>query len=230
MRSIVLDAGPVISLTTNNLLWLLKGLQEHYNGSFCITEAIKKELVDRPLETKKFKFEALQVLEYVKSGVLQLIDNANLENETIKLLNLANSIFKIKGNWMHIVHYGEMSGLAACKQLNSDAFVVDERTTRLLIEDPERLIEIWEKTLHEKVSVNEDNLKAFRDSMKNIKLIRSVELVTMAYELGLLDKYIIKEIENPKETLLDSVLWGVKLNGCAVSRKEIEEILKMERE
>ena len=80
------------------------------------------------------------------------------------------------------------------------------------------------------MSVNEDNLKAFSDSMKNIKLIRSVELVTMAYELGLLDRYIIKEIENAKETLLDSVLWGVKLNGCAVSRKEIEQILKIERE
>ena len=31
------------------------------------------------------------------------------------------------------------------------------------------------------------------------------------------------------EELLDSVLWGMKLDGCAVSKKEIGQIIKMER-
>ena len=44
---------------------------------------------------------------------------------------------------------------------------------------------------------------------------------------GILNKYLA-DIKNPHETLLDSVLWGVKLNGCAVSKQEIEEILKIE--
>lgn len=58
-------------------------------------------------------------------------------------------------------------------------------------------------------------------------MIRSVELVTIAYELGMLDKYL-PNAPDPKKTLLDSVLWGVKLNGCAVSKHEIEQILRME--
>ncbi len=60
-----------------------------------------------------------------------------------------------------------------------------------------------------------------------MKLIRSVELVSVAYELGLLDKYLVN-VPNPKKTLLEAVLWGVKLNGCSVSEREIEEIVRIE--
>lgn len=49
----------------------------------------------------------------------------------------------------------------------------------------------------------------------------------MIYEFGLLDKFLTR-IPEARKNLLESVLWGVKLNGCAVSREEIEDILKME--
>ena len=54
-----------------------------------------------------------------------------------------------------------------------------------------------------------------------------MELVTIAYEKGLLDNYLA-DVKEPRKTLLDSVLWGVKLNGCSVSRREIEQIIRME--
>ena len=129
---------------------------------------------------------------------------------------------------MRIVHYADVSSLAAASILNSDAVVIDERTTRLLVENPRRLIEILKNKLHTPIEVNEKNLKEFQSLTKNIKIIRSVELVTIAYEKGLLNKYIL-HIPNPKQTLLESILWGVKLNGCAVSEKEINQIMKLER-
>ncbi len=58
-------------------------------------------------------------------------------------------------------------------------------------------------------------------------MIRSVELVSVAYELGLLNKYLV-DVPNPKKTLLEAVLWGVKLNGCSVSEREIAEIVRVE--
>ena len=70
MRSIVFDTGPIISLTTNNLLWLLEPLKKKYKGHFHITSDVKRELIDRPLQTKKFKFEALQVMHIIKKGIL----------------------------------------------------------------------------------------------------------------------------------------------------------------
>ena len=128
---------------------------------------------------------------------------------------------------MRIVHFAEMSVIAAAVGLNADAIAIDEKTTRFLIENPKMIVEILRKTLHTSVSINENNLKEFRNTVRNVKTIRSIELVTIAYEHGLLDNYITK-IPDARKNLLESVLWGVKLNGCAVSKDEIEQIVKIE--
>src|SRR3989338_2213004 len=60
-RSLVFDAGSVISLATNNLLWLLPPLKERFGGSFIITRSVENEIVTKPMQTKKFKFEAIQI-------------------------------------------------------------------------------------------------------------------------------------------------------------------------
>ena len=227
MKSLIFDAGPVISLATNNLLWILEPLKKQFNGKFYLTEAVKRELVDRPLETKKFKFEAIQVERLIENGVLEIIDNSFIRNNTPRLLNTANEIFKAYNNYMRIVHFAEMSVIAAAVGLNADAIAIDEKTTRFLIENPKMIVEILRKTLHTSVSINENNLKEFRNTVRNVKTIRSIELVTIAYEHGLLDNYITK-IPDARKNLLESVLWGVKLNGCAVSKDEIEQIVKIE--
>ena len=227
MKSLIFDTGPVISLATNNLLWILEPLRKQFNGKFFITESVKKELVDRPLEIKKFKFEAIQVEKLIENGVLEVIDNSIIREETQKLLNAANEIFSAYNNYMRIVHFAEMSVIAAANSINADAIVIDEKTTRFLVENPKTLAEILRKTLHTSINVNENNLKQFRDKAKNIKAIRSVELVAVAYEQGLLSNYVTK-IPDARKNLLASVLWGVKLNGCAVSKDEIEQIIRIE--
>ncbi len=72
---------------------------------------------------------------------------------------------------------------------------------------------------------NNDNINELKDIIKNIKVIRSSELVYVAYKLNLLDKYIDGAT---RKRLLDSVLWGVKLDGCAISKAEIEQIKDLE--
>ena len=227
MKAIVFDTGPVISLTTNNLLWLLKELKKRFEGEFYLSEATKRELVDKPLMTKRFEFEALQVMRYIKKGILKVIDNSKLKAKTIELLDLVNTSFKAKGNFINVCHYAEISGIVSCTYLGSDILVIDERTTRLLIENPLELRNILQSKLHTSVSMDRDKLRTFAEQTKNIKLIRSVELVTIAYELGLLDQYLA-DIPDSKKILLDSVLWGVKISGCAVSEDEIDEIIKIE--
>ena len=227
MKSLIFDAGPIISLTTNNLLWLLEPLKKEFNGNFYITAAVKRELVNRPLETKKFKFEAIQIERLIENGILEIIDNNFVMQETPSLLNMSNEIFKAYDNYIKIVHFAEISVIAAAINLNADAVVIDEKTTRALIENPRRIVEILRKTLHTPIIINENNLKEFRNAVKGIKTIRSIELVTVAYEHGILDGYITK-IPDAKKHLLESVLWGVKLNGCAVSKEEIEQIVKLE--
>ena len=228
MKSLIFDAGPVISLAMNNLLWTLDPLKRKFGGKFYITDAVRKEIVDRPLETKKFKFEAIQVERMLEKGTLEIIDNGFIRENTPNFLNTANQIFKAyKDYYMRIVHFAEMSVLAAAMSLNSDAVAIDEKTTRFLIENPRKIAEILKKTLHTSVSINENNLKEFNNIAKGLKTIRSVELVAVAYELGILNDYITK-LPDARKNLLESVLWGVKLNGCAVSKDEIAQIMRIE--
>lgn len=232
MKSIIFDTGPIISLAMNNLLWLLEPLKEKFNGEFYITEAVKKELIDRPLQTKKYKFEALQVLKLITNDTLKLMQNTVFEKKTQQLLHLANNSFRAKGHYIKVVHYAEMEALAAVLILGASALVTDERTTRYLVEKPEQEIERLQKKLHTKININHDNFNEFKQQVKGIKVIRSVELVTIAYELGMLDTYITEKgkeiIPDIKKTLLESVLWGVKLQGCAISTLEIDDIIKFE--
>lgn len=227
MKSIIFDAGPVISLATNSLLFILNPLKKKFNGRFYLTESVKRELVDRPFEIKKFKFEAIQVEKLIEDGVLEVINTDFIKQETPKLFDMANSIFRAFSHDMQIVHFAEMSVIAAALDIKADAIVIDEKTTRLLIENPKTLLEIMRKTLHTSISINENNLKEFRNKVKATRAIRSVELVTIAYELGILDSYVTN-MPDARKNLLESVLWGVKLNGCAVSKEEMGQILEME--
>lgn len=227
MKSLIFDAGPIISLTTNNLLGLLNTLKQKYDGKFYISEIVKKELVDKPLASKKYKFEALQVLRALENSVIEVYRDNRVIGLTDRILELSNQSYKAYGHFINIIHYAEAQSLATALHLNSDALVVDERTIRLLVENPKACQEVLKKTLHTTIEVNEENIFRIQDMAKNVKIIRSVELVIVAYEMGLLKKYILN-IPNAKRTLLESILWGVKLNGCAVTRREIEQIIKLE--
>ena len=232
-RAVVFDTGPIISLTTNNLLWMLRALNGHYAGRFLIPIRVKRELIDVPLMTKKFKFEALQVMKEIREGALHVIDSDDIEIKTLELLDLANHCFKSNGNWLKIVHYAEMEALATTILLDADALVVDERATRKLVEDPIVIMELMRHKFRAKITADDSNLAELRKELRNVKVLRSVELVMRAYELGLLDNYIPKEtkvVTNPRKTLLTSLLWGLKIRGCALSQVELDEIVKIELE
>ena len=199
MRYIVFDTGPIISLTMNNLLWILEPLKKRFCGEFCITKSVKNELIDKPLRTKKFKFEALQTLHYINKGVLKVIDNSQIAGLSHELMELANKCFKAHGNWIKITHKAEIDSLAATISLNASSFIVDERTVRLLIENPQRLLEIIEGKLHTSITTNEESLRKFQRDVRGVRLLRSVELVIAAYELGLLDNCLLYTSPSPRD-------------------------------
>lgn len=229
-KSIIFDTGPIISLVTNNLLWILEPLKNKFNGEFYITHSVKRELVDKALSTKRFEFEALQICHLLNKGIIKIIDNQRIEELSKKLLNLANQSFKARGNYLNIVSGAEIEALAADSILDSETTVIDERTVRLLLENPQKLADLMEKKLHCKVIQDKENISNFRNLLKNVQIIRSTELVTVAYKLGFLNDYLIKAemIRNPKKRLLDSLLWAVKVRGASISGKEIKKIVELE--
>ncbi len=229
MKALVFDAGPIISLTTNNLLWLLEPMRRHFGGRFYIPKSVKRELIDTPLQGNKFKYQAFQVLHEVATDVLQIAASDQILRKAKHLEDLANSIFKAQGNWIKIVDFAEMESLSATLFLNAQAVVVDERTTRLLVEAPSLLKEHLERRLHQPITVETSRLKEFQRFTKDIHLFRSVEFITIAYELGLFNTFmqpLQDAVLDPQKILLESLVWSVKMSGCSVSKDELHDLLR----
>ena len=227
-KSVIFDAGPIISLTTNNLLWIIEKLKERYSGDFLIPKSVEFELVQKPIETKKFKLEALEVNMEINKGNLKVIDNPEITALKQELLLMANSCFKANGKQIQIVQDGEMAAVAVALLFESDAIVIDERTTRELIENPEELAELMSRKLHTKVEVDKEILKKLNEKLGKLKVIRSVELAVVGYELGLFDKYLTKD-KDARKTLKEAILWGIKIRGASISQEEIDKIVRMEK-
>ncbi len=231
MRALVFDAGPIINFATNNLLWFLEEIKKRFNGDFYIPKSVKEELINKPLRTRRFKFEAMQIAEIFVKGVLKAYEE-DTHDEALKLLDAANKIFFVKKQPLRLVHFGEIEALVIAGKLNADALVIDERTTRLILEEPEALVRIMERRLHKKVKLNNDNLRFFRKLVPKVNMIRSFELVTIGYELGMFNRFLSagekKLVPDAEKQLLLALLWGVKLNGCAVTEQELTKVVQHE--
>jgi len=225
---LIFDAGPIISLATSGLLWTLDELKKRFDGQFIIPTGVKRELVDRPLGTVRFKFEALQVQRLIERGVLNVVDDPQVIRLADKLLGDANRIFSAHAHHIQIVQRGEMETLAAASIYKADGIVVDERITRTLLENPNSIKELMEHRLHMQLSQDEHALRAFSEQAGKVAVFRSIELLTMAFEKGILDKYVA-QVPHARRELLESVLWAVKLNGCSISDDEINEIVRLEK-
>lgn len=218
MNMLVFDSGPIISITSAGLMDMLYDLKKIFNGDFVICEGVKKEIVDVPIKSRRNRFEAFLVNKAIEDGVIKVVKAPVVSR---KLLSLANTAFIARGHPVTLLHAVDVESVAIAVE-NNCALVMDERTTRLMVEDAGSLERLLEKRLRTDVTIG-DGLDGFRAFTKNLKIIRSAELGVVAFERGLLDKY--KPARDGK-SLLDAVLWELKTNGCAISEDEIEKVLR----
>lgn len=220
-KFLIFDAGPFISLAMNGLIDIIEKLKQNFDGEFIITPDVRREVIEKPLKIKKYELEGVRMKNLLEKGVLKLssdyISNNILEKEKKLIMNSANSMFIAKGEKIELIQEGEASCLAFSRLCKCDnVIVIDERTTRMLTEAPQNIKRLMEKKLHVKLKLITDNSKLF----KNIKFIRSAELLYVAYKKNLFD---LKK----DKTLLDALLYGVKYKGTAISSREIEEMKAM---
>ncbi len=227
MKSIIFDSSTIISLAMNNLLWILQPLKEIYKGEFFITESIKKEIIDRPFHIKRFKLESIQISNEIERGVIKIY-SGDLSIETKELSEIANKIFYGKNNPLQIIDEGELSALVLGKKINAEALIVDERTTRLLVESPKTLQLIFKGKFKEEIRMDNQKLKEFREKVGNIKILRSVELGVIAYEKGIFNSYLQDTDKQTRKDLLDALLWSMRFKGCSISETEMQEIIEEE--
>ncbi|MEA3248306.1 MAG: hypothetical protein U9Q73_01225 [Nanoarchaeota archaeon] len=223
MKYLIFDAGPIISLTMNGMLYVIEKLKEGFDGEFILTPPVKREVIDKPMNIKKYKLEAIQVQDMIDRGIFkmssEIVSNQKLDEEIKRILKVTGGVLRTvqTGEKIKIVHEGEASCLAfskLCKEKN--VIVIDERTTRMLTESPQNLKEMMERKLHTPLKVELSLL----DELKDLKFIRSSELLFVAYKKGLMP---IKKSRD----FLDALLYGVKFKGTAISSTEIEEMKRL---
>ena len=224
-KALVFDSGALISFSMNGITRILKELKEVFPGKFLITPEVKREVIDVPLRIKKFELEALKIKRLLDEGVLDMPSSLGITDQEIKreddrFLEIANSTFNGRDKDLHILDHGEASCLALSKLLSErkikNVIVIDERTTRLLVEKPENLRNLFEERMSTRVKMKTGNLKFFQ----GFRIIRSTELAYVAYKKGLVD---LKD----GNVVLDALLYALKFKGAAISGDEIEEIKRL---
>ncbi|MBW6442577.1 hypothetical protein K0A97_02225 [Patescibacteria group bacterium] len=223
-KAIIFDSGVLINFSMNGITDILKRLRGVFKGNFLITSEIKKEVIDKPLGIKRFKLEALKVKQLFDEGVIELpsamgVKDSEIFERTKEILDITNSTFEGNHQNIQIMHEGEASCLALSEILNKkgikNVIAIDERNTRVLIENPSHLEKFLEGKLHVKISRKRENL----NFLKDLKVIRSPELVYVAHKKGLLGLN--------DERALDAILYAVRYKGSTISEEEIEIIKRL---
>jgi hypothetical protein len=225
MKALFFDAGPIITLIMSRMGYVLPMLKTIYGGKFYITPAVKYELVDRPLGIRKYQFEALQVLRLIREGILEVYEDVP-NNKVKSYFKLANKSFYLGKKSIDLIQEGEMQSLVCAKECGADGIVMDERTLRLLVEEDEAMVSLLERRFNRSVNCKKDNLNLFKEKVKDVKILRSIELISVAYKKGFFDMYE-PNIEKGRDKLIEAILWTAKYNGCAVTDQEVEQIKRL---
>lgn len=215
-RILILDSSSIITLALTSLLFVLKKLKQKFNVRFITTQHVLNECVKRPLNIKRFELEALMIKKLVDDSIIETI---KMDNKSVnEIMNKANTAYKARNDYIKLIHAGEASCIALYNTLQTPerSIVVDERTTRMLCENPENLRILLERKLHTYISMDKNKLKQF----SGINVIRSSEIVFIALEQSIITEAIGK---TSNKQAIDALLYALKFHGCAISKQEIDE-------
>lgn len=224
MKVLIFDSGPLINLSMNGLLFILEDMKKCSECRFIITDAVRKEVIDKPLNIQRYELGAIRIQDLLEKKVLEMpsaigISPDKIREQTEKLMDSANHAVRLNSQSIRIVSDAEISCIALSNELNrqkiDNLIAVDERTTRILAESPENLERIMSGKLNHQIKVDVRNLKDFQ----NHKFIRSSELVYVAYKKGLIKLY--------GKRVLEALVFATKFKGSSISYDELNELKKM---
>lgn len=224
MKALIFDSGPLINLSMNGLLYVLEDLKKTFKGKMLITKEVKYEVIDHPLGIQRYELGALNIQRLLDLKVLELPSSLGISDETIKqrttqLTDIANHYVQVKGQWVKVVSQAEMSCLALSDELSrkeiDNIIAIDERTTRVLCENPSNFIKIMSDRLHQKVDIVAKDFQIF----SKYKFIRSPEIVFVAYKKGL--------IKLQGRNVLEALLYATKYKGSSITFEEIDSLKKL---
>ena len=171
MKTIVVDSSSIITLSSSCLIRLMKHLANEEGISFVIPESVYNESVKRPVKIKRFELNAVRIRDAVEEGYLKLARTTpEITREMHRMHDITMRMCTIRGRECRLVDLGEAETLALAKKLGSDTLLIDERTTRTLIEGPDRLAEFLKRRHGVPVQLNKSAISEFRQEFGHIKV------------------------------------------------------------
>ena len=219
-QSLVCDSSSLISLTDSCFVHVFYFLKRKFKGCFLIPDSVEYECVQHPMQMRMHALHAVRLKRAILDGAITLEPLSSREKSN-EIKWLANNLFYAGGTPLRLLHEGEADMIALALETGVSNLLVDERTTRLLAEDPEALRKHLELELSRPITADEANLSAFSRIVKGMRFFRSSELLILAYERGYFKEY--KELE---EDAIEAALYRLKYAGCAVGMGEIEDYVE----
>ena len=207
------------------MLPVLYRFSKKEKASIILPQGVYEESVIRPLRIKRFELNAVKIRECVRAGWMTV---ANLDREakalTEEILHIANGIFSIGGKPLTIVHRGEAEMLAMVKQVNAKAILIDERNTRLIVEEPNKMKGHLQRRMQKNITVDKEHLNQLKELFGGISVIRSVDVMGLAYE----GRYLEPSLPRSRESM-EAVLFALKYSGCSTTVDELKEYIARAR-
>ena len=203
---LILDAGPLIILSNCCLLNILEFLNNR-GIRFCITPTVYKETVEKPIKNEYYMWSAIRIKNIIDKFIeIREVDVGDWNK-------IANRCFTCEGKYLEICHKGELEALVLANKTPPHVLVMDERTTRLLLEDPHLLKCRLERKFKGEIKMIEENILKFQKEFHKVLIIRTAELYLLARKLGY-----------PGDKKIDyAVLYSLKRKGSGISTTEIIE-------
>lgn len=221
--SLVCDSSSLVSITDSCFIHTLYLLRKSLGGAFIIPPTVRMECVDHPRRIRMHAIYALRIARAIKDGILTVV-NLPEEKEVEEIAGLANTSFWVDGKPLRLLHSGEAECLALALQTGVDGLLVDERTTRALIESPNEFTQHLRNEFGSRLRVEAENLETFLSMCHSLRFYRSAEIILMAYEKGYFQDYGPMERE-----ALEAALYRLKYSGCALTAGEIEQCMELGR-
>lgn len=218
MNTIACDSSALISLAETCNIDALSFLKEKTGTSFIIPPSVKDEIISNPMRVRKYVFSAMRLRKVLNDGVLRVVSSPSLIADSRKILEEANKLFSSGNKNLPILQEGEAQCLALFSSAKIAGLLVDEKTTRLLIEKPEKLRDVMQAEYRQKVEMNETALASLRKRFSNIAVIRSAELLAVGAKYGFFQNY-----KSDANDAFHASLFALRSSGCSISTGELDE-------
>lgn len=217
MNAIIFDSSTLISLSEKCFLRLLMHVQEHSDCRFLLSQSVWEESVETPNRIHRFELNAERIREAVETGWMEIVHpTAETQKWAVQIEEWANHSFFIGKKPLAILQAGEIETMALYLSLQADAMAIDERTCRMLVEEPLRLQNHIGSKYDKKITANQAAIAKLQSKFKSALIVRSCDLLAWTYSHGLFGYELA---QNP--ATLEASLFAVKIAGCAVSSQEI---------